>query len=252
MHENSKNLDKAIKAFKEKIISKNDMIVFEPNKFDLFIDDIFNIVWVKYKKIDKFLVKNLLIKSGLFVKNNLKFFRGSLKNIFRSINSLEKKIEAQQDLLLKTIEFNQELANTLNKFDNKINSVILENSNNKKRSHLNLEIENKMNDNFINKKNENTKLNIIQDENLRISNELFESRKKLDIMKLEIERFNKQRSNLINKINSVNEIINDSNVLTNVFENNVEEKKINVLDPEKKIIENDNLDKLVKNIFLKK
>jgi len=109
-----------------------------------------------------------------------------------------------------------------------------------------------MNDNFINKKNENTKLNIIQDENLRISNELFESRKKLDIMKLEIERFNKQRSNLINKINSVNEIINDSNVLTNVFENNVEEKKINVLDPEKKIIENDNLDKLVKNIFLKK
>jgi len=38
------------------------MMVFEPNKFDLYIDDIFNIVSTKYKTIDKFLMKNLLIK----------------------------------------------------------------------------------------------------------------------------------------------------------------------------------------------
>ena len=65
----------------------------------------------------------------------------------------------------------------------------------------------------------------MQDENLRISNELFESKKKLEIMKQEIDKYNKQRSNLINKINSVNEIVNDSNVLTSVFENNLQDQK---------------------------
>jgi len=221
------------------------MMVFEPNKFDLFIDDIFNIVSAKYKTIDKFLMKNLLIKSGLFIKNNLKFFRVSLKNIFRSINSLEKKIESQQELLLKTIEFNQELSIKLNKFDDKIKSIILENSHNKKY------------DNYLNEKNEDTKLNIIQEENLRISNELFESRQKIDIMRQEVEKYNQQRTDLINKINSVNEIVNDSNVLTTVFENNITSQKIRVLDPEKPIVKKINQDQInleekVKQIFTKK
>ena len=245
MYEKSKILAEEIKAFEEKIRSKNDMMVFEPNKFDLFIDDIFNIVSAKYKTIDKFLMKNLLIKSGLFIKNNLKFFRVSLKNIFRSINSLEKKIESQQELLLKTIEFNQELSIKLNKFDDKIKSIILENSHNKKH------------DNILNEKIEDTKLNIIQEENLRISNELFESRQKIDIMRQEVEKYNQQRTDLINKINSVNEIVNDSNVLTTVFENNITSQKIRVLDPEKPITKKINQDQInleakVKQIFTKK
>jgi len=245
MYEKTKILAEEIKAFEEKIRSKNDMMVFEPNKFDLFIDDIFNIVSAKYKTIDKFLMKNLLIKSGLFIKNNLKFFRVSLKNIFRSINSLEKKIESQQELLLKTIEFNQELSIKLNKFDDKIKSIILENSHNKKY------------DNYLNEKNEDTKLNIIQEENLRISNELFESRQKIDIMRQEVEKYNQQRTDLINKINSVNEIVNDSNVLTTVFENNITSQKIRVLDPEKPIVKKINQDQInleekVKQIFTKK
>jgi len=245
MYEKSKILAEEIKAFEEKIRSKNDMMVFEPNKFDLFIDDIFNIVSAKYKTIDKFLMKNLLIKSGLFIKNNLKFFRVSLKNIFRSINSLEKKIESQQELLLKTIEFNQELSIKLSKFDDKIKSIILENSHNKKY------------DNYLNEKNEDTKLNIIQEENLRISNELFESRQKIDIMRQEVEKYNQQRTDLINKINSVNEIVNDSNVLTTVFENNITSQKIRVLDPDKPIVKKINQDQInleekVKQIFTKK
>ena len=245
MYEKSKILAEEIKAFEEKIRSKNDMMVFEPNKFDLFIDDIFNIVSAKYKTIDKFLMKNLLIKSGLFIKNNLKFFRVSLKNIFRSINSLEKKIESQQELLLKTIEFNQELSIKLNKFDDKIKSIILENSHNKKH------------DNILNEKIEDTKLNIIQEENLRISNELFESRQKIDIMRQEVEKYNQQRTDLINKINSVNEIVNDSNVLTTVFENNITSQKIRVLDPDKPIVKKINQDQInleekVKQIFTKK
>ena len=206
MNEYNKNLAEEIRAFKEKIRSKNEIIVFEPNRFDLFFDDIFNIISSKYKKIDKFFVKSLLIKLGLFLKNNIVFFRGSLKKIFGSINSLEKKIEAQQELLLKTIEFNKELSTKLNKFDEKINSVILEHSQNQKY-HSNLEIENKRNDSFLDEKNDNTKLNIIQEENLRISNELFESRQKINIMMQELEKYHKQRTDLINKIKSVTGIM---------------------------------------------
>ena len=256
MNENSKKLAEDIRAFREKMRLKNEMIVFEPNKFDLFIDDIFNIIGSKYKTIDNFFVKNFLMRSGLFLKNNLKFLSISLKNIFRSINSLEKKIEAQKELLLKTIEFNQQLTTKLNKFDEKINSIILEHSQNK-NFHSNLEIENKSNGIFLNKGNENTKLSIIQEENLRISNELFESRQKINIMKQEVEKYNKQRTDLINKINSVNEIVKDSNVLTSVFDNSLTNQKIRVLDPEKPIVKNLNqyqtdLEEKIKLIFTKK
>ena len=45
----------------------------------------------------------------------------------------------------------------------------------------------------------------------------------------EIEKYENQRSNLISKINSVNDEINNSNVLTNVFKNGIK-PKINIVD----------------------
>ena len=49
-------------------------------------------------------------------------------------------------------------------------------------------------------------------------------------MKEEIEKFEEQRANLVTKINSVNDVIRDTNVLTNVFENSVKKNQIEVLD----------------------
>jgi len=251
MNEKSKNLLDKINTFKTKVQSKNEIIVFEPNKFDLLVDDIFNIISSKYKKsLDKIIVKNLLIKSSLFIKNSLSYFLNSFKNIFKSLNNLEKKIEAQQELLLKTIEFNKELSIKLNKFDEKIHSAILSISQNEKSDLVKSLLPEKIN-NDTKDKSENIKLNIIQEENLRISNELFESRKKIDIMRQEVEKFNKQRTELINKINSVNEIVKDSNVLTSVFDNNLYSSKIKVLDPEKPIVKNKNLEEEIRNIFSK-
>ena len=56
-----------------------------------------------------------------------------------------------------------------------------------------------------------------------------ETKKKFEILKSEIEKYENQRSNLISKINSVNDEINNSNVLTNVFENGIK-PKINIVD----------------------
>ena len=88
-----------------------------------------------------------------------------------------------------------------------------------------------------------------QEENLRIGSDLLEIKKKHDILKKEIEKYENQKSNLISKINSVNEALSDTNILTNVFENKVE-NKVKVIDHSK--IEKKNssdLNEQIKNIF---
>jgi hypothetical protein len=70
-------------------------------------------------------------------------------------------------------------------------------------------------------------------------------------MKTEIEKFQNQRSNLIEKINSVNDAINDSNVLTNVFENSVK-PKVEIIDHKKiKKSKTFDINSEVANIFAK-
>ena len=84
---------------------------------------------------------------------------------------------------------------------------------------------------------------------MRIGSELFETKKKFEILKSEIEKYEQQRSNLISKINSVNDVLKDTNILTNVFDNNIE-PKIKILDPRpsknEKILD---LNNEVKSIF---
>ena len=68
-------------------------------------------------------------------------------------------------------------------------------------------------------------------------------------MKKEIEKYENQKSNLISKINSVNEALNDTNILTNVFDNKVV-NKVNVIDHNKIDKKNSSdLDEQIKNIF---
>ena len=87
---------------------------------------------------------------------------------------------------------------------------------------------------------------------MRIGSELLEIKKKHEILKKEIEKYENQKSNIISKINSVNEALGDTNILTNVFENKIE-NKVDVLDHNK--IEkksNSNIDEQIKNIFSNK
>ena len=72
-------------------------------------------------------------------------------------------------------------------------------------------------------------------------------------MKTEIEKFQNQRSSLIEKINSVNDAIKDSNIVTNVFENKNSQDKIYIKDPQKNIKKNSlNLNSEIEKIFQKK
>ena len=106
------------------------------------------------------------------------------------------------------------------------------------------------NSNFIKKLED--KIKFYQDENIRVGTELMETKKKSEILKDEVEKYENQRSNLISQINSVNDVIKDSNILTSVFENKIK-SKINIIDPQNiRKKSKPDLNDQVKAIFSKK
>lgn len=245
----TKDLDLRIKTFKNKISQKNEIIVFEPNKLDLYLDNIFNILGRKYKEnVDSVILRSLINKSYLFFKNASNYIFNSIKKISSSLNLiikkfdlLEKKIEVQENLIKQSVKLSKELSEKLEIFNIKLNQI---SENKLLYSESNKTL-------FDNNDKENIKINILQEENLRVSSELIENRKKIEIMKSELEKFNIQRSQLINKINSVNEIISDFNIVTTVFDNNLENRIIKIRDPEQPIKKITDLDIKVKEIFKK-
>ena len=154
-----------------------------------------------------------------------------------------------QSFIELSVKENRELKNDISKINLALNKIlenpnnILENSNNNS--------ENKISENLGH--NSIARVDFYQEENVRLGSELLDTKKKFEILKNEIEKYEEQRSNLISKINSVNDAINDTNVLTNVFDNNVK-PKINITD-HNKIVKKDkgliDLNEQVKNIFSK-
>ena len=140
---------------------------------------------------------------------------------------LEKKILKQEEVIRNNAKINSVLSQQISLLNKKIDNFSLEKKSN--RSFKNSITSNDDNEkNVFN--NTNTNIEFYQNENLRLSKELYDVQKKALIMKEEIEKFEEQRANLVTKMNSVNEVIKDTNVLTNVFENSVKKNQIEILD----------------------
>ena len=250
---NSKVLEAKISNFRSNILQKEDFLIFEKNQFDLFIDNTFNLI----KKILVFLDNNFKIKHNFLtiikmIKNSItkileKIFQSN--QTFSNSKLLEKRLDEQQKFIELSVKENRELKNDISKINSSLNKIldspnnILENSNNN--------LENKISENLGH--NSIARVDFYQEENVRLGSELLDTKKKFEILKSEIEKYEEQRSNLISKINSVNDAINDTNVLTNVFDNNVK-PQINITD-HNKIEKKDkgliDLNEQVKNIFSK-
>ena len=234
---NSDNLKDEINSFKNKFVNKSqyficeqDIVGFTMNKY---LDIIENFVSSNLRKFKN----NFLIKIYKLIKKR----SIETSKLLSKFELLEKKIDNQQLILERSFDLNSKLQKEIDYINNKI-------SNNFEKSYP---------DNRDVKiqtigHNSNTKVDFYQEENLRLGSELVDTKKKFEILKNEIEKYENQRSDLISKINSVNDVINDSNVLTNVFENKIE-PKVNILDPQniQKKDEN-NLNEQVKAIFSKK
>tara|TARA_B100001063_G_C16656866_1_gene498969 strand:- start:16 stop:735 length:720 start_codon:yes stop_codon:yes gene_type:complete len=218
MIDDSAKLKLRIENFQSNFLAKDKIIIFEENKFDLLIGILFNVVKII-----------LLPTINFFTKPFMKII-DKLLDIVTQQRELKKKILKQEEALFKNTKLNSVLSEQIIELNRKIDQLSF-NSVTKLDTDSNEEITNPINNNEISELS-NTEVSFYQKENLRISNELYETQKKFEIVKNEIEKFQNQRSNLIEKINSVNDVIQDSNIVTNVFENNEIQKRINVKDPE--------------------
>jgi hypothetical protein len=242
----SKVLENKISNFKSNIDQKDVFLVFEKNQFDLFIDSTFNFI----EKILVFLDNNLKIKHNFL--NIIKMIKNTITKVLEKIlksnqtfsNSklLEKRLDEQQKFIEQSVKENLELKKDINKINESLNKL-LENPNKV--------LQNKEPENLGH--NSIARVDFYQEENVRLGSELLDTKKKFDILKGELEKYQEQRSNLISKINSVNDAINDTNVLTNVFDNNVK-PKIDIIDYNKLKSKEENkadLNQQVANIFAK-
>ena len=234
---NSDNLKDEINSFKNKFVNKSQYFICEHDIVGLtmnkYLDIIENFISSNFRKFKN----NFLIKIYKLIKKR----SIETSRILSKFELLEKKIDNQQLILERSFDLNSKLQKEIDYINNKI-------SNNFEKSYP---------DNGDVKiqtigHNSNTKVDFYQEENLRLGSELLDTKKKFEILKNEIEKYENQRSDLISKINSVNDVINDSNVLTNVFENKIE-PKVNILDPQN-IQKKDetNLNEKVKAIFSKR
>ena len=242
----SKCLEAKILQFKSTIIQEDNFLIFEKNYFDFFVDKTFNFI----EKILVFLDKNLKIKKNIFtiilmIKNSItKILEKILKSNERYSNSklLEKRLDEQQKFIEQSSKENLELKKDIYKINDAL-SKLIENPNNVLKDNIPQNIGH----------NSTARVDFYQEENIRLGSELLDTKKKFEILKSELEKYQEQRSNIISKINSVNEAINDSNVLTSVFDNNLK-PKVNIIDHEKlktKEEKKDDLNEQVKNIFAK-
>jgi hypothetical protein len=218
MIDESAKLKLRIENFQSNFLAKNKIIIFEENKFDLLVGILFNVLKI-------ILLPTINLISKLFMK-----IIDKLLDIATQQSELKKKILKQEEALFKNTKLNSVLSEQISELNRKIDQLYV-NSVTKLNTESNEEITHPINNNEISEVS-NSEVSFYQKENLRISNELYEAQKKFEIMKNEIEKFQNQRSNLIEKINSVNDVIQDSNIVTNVFENNKIQKRINVKDPE--------------------
>jgi len=250
---NSLELKKKIDEFKGKMTLSNNYMVFEPNSFDIFLDKI--VLKINHRINDlnnNKMIKKILSSSILVVKKTIFNFWNSLKNITEKLNliklkfdQLEQKIEHQQITINENLNTNKQikeelflLHKSIEKLTNNIQSnTVLPNVSNLDISNL-----------------ENEKVKFYQEENLRIGGELLETKKKFDLVKSEIEKYEQQRSNLIAKINSVNEALENTNVVTNVFENEISKPKVSIID-HKNLEKNNNqkqdIEEEIRKIFSK-
>ena len=239
---NSANLKLEIDNFKNKFSNKTQYFTCE--------QDIIGFLMIKnIEIIKKFILSNFRkFKNGFIIRiyNLIKKRSKAISNLLLKFELLEKKLDNQNVMLQRSFELNSKLQKEIDS----INKKLIDN-NAKPFTDFRYD---KITSIGHNSNESNTKVDFYQEENLRLGSELVETKKKFEILKKEIEKYEDQRSNLVSKINSVNEALNDTNVLTNVFKNDVKHK-IDVIDHKKLTTKNEknkiDLNEKVKNIFVK-
>ena len=145
-----------------------------------------------------------------------------LKKQLSNVQHLNIYKEELQKLKLKNID----LEDTVNKFKS------LNNDDNQ-----NLDIIKTLED----------KIKFYQEENIRVGSELVESNKKFSVTKESLDALQNQRSDLIEKLNSINHVIKGENIISNLFNEDSDKENNNYKSKNK--IKSKDINKEIKDIF---
>ena len=191
-------LDNKISMLKFKSIKENE-------NNELLKNDIFKLMNVernlKYNLKKENLKTNLLLKESENFKLSYEELEEKLKFHKKEIQELKKKNENLQIDNTKKLE-------DIENYQKEINEL-KENKNNLKLT-SDLEV----------------KIKHYQEENLRIGSVVMELQKKLEIGNKEAINYKNQRTQLIDKLNSVNDVIKNADIVTDAFKNNLNVKGV--------------------------
>ena len=202
----------------------------------------------KLNNQNKKIIKEKNVSSEKISKINKKLIESEklIYNINQSKIKLENEIKGKEILNDKVNKLSKELIDAKEKIE-----ILEKNKTKLEKEVLELKSQNEINKQKIYDVSQvENKNKFYQEENLRIGSELLEIKKMYDITKKEIEKYENQKINLISKIDSVNEVLKDNNILTNIFNNNLEQKEIKIQDRNKQP-DKDNLtlSNKIKDIF---
>ena len=249
-------------------LNKNNININEKIKNEI-INELYNFFKKKIKKntlklifdqqikIKKFQKKiEYLNESKKILENNNHDLQSNLNQIIEDKKILENNNHDLQSNLNQIIEDKKVLENNNHDLQSSLDKIIEEKEmliekNTRAQEELSLEKSNLLNNSNNEKLTElNNKLKFYQDENLRLSRDLSNSQETHHIIKKQLNDFEKQKNQISNQIQELNNSVSKSNLITPTF--------INELAPEasqdlKNLNNQDmtNLNEKIKKIFRK-
>ena len=209
---------------------------------------------VKIKKFQKEI--EYLNESKKILENNNHDLQSNLNQIIEDKKILENNNHDLQSNLNQIIEDKKVLENNNHDLQSSLDKIIEEKEmliekNTRSQEELSLEKSNLLNNSNNEKLTElNNKLKFYQDENLRLSRDLSNSQETHHIIKKQLNDFEKQKNQISNQIQELNNSVSKSNLITPTF--------VNELPPEasqdlKNLNNQDmtNLNETIKKIFKK-
>ena len=249
-------------------LNKNNININEKIKNEI-INELYNFFKKKIRKntlkiifdqqieIKKFQKKiEYLNESKKILENNNHDLQSNLNQIIEDKKILENNNHDLQSNLNQIIEDKKVLENNNHDLQSSLDKIIEEKEmliekNTRAQEELSLEKSNLLNNSNNEKLTElNNKLKFYQDENLRLSRDLSNSQETHHIIKKQLNDFEKQKNQISNQIQELNNSVSKSNLITPTF--------INELAPEasqdlKNLNNQDmtNLNETIKKIFKK-
>ena len=249
-------------------LNKNNININEKIKNEI-INELYNFFKKKIRKntlkiifdqqieIKKFQKKiEYLNESKKILENNNHDLQSNLNKIIEDKKILENNNHDLQSNLNQIIEDKKVLENNNHDLQSSLDKIIEEKEmliekNTRAQEELSLEKSNLLNNSNNEKLTElNNKLKFYQDENLRLSRDLSNSQETHHIIKKQLNDFEKQKNQISNQIQELNNSVSKSNLITPTF--------VNELPPEasqdlKNLNNQDmtNLNETIKKIFKK-